>query len=276
MRIPDGGKSYTNNLIDGMMVQSPQTQNFTFLDQFNPTEIQRIDVVRGPGSVLYPSNGIAGAFNLVTKEPSKNPESMLSQEFGTYNYFRTQGATSGTIKSADLGYQAGFSAMEYDPWKSRTQTDRGSVNGKLVYKPDDVSSLTTRLEYNHWYMQNPGALTQAQFNNNWQQANPAMENLYQDFEYLTGAASYKRKFSNRNDIEVSFSRRTQSGIDANPGGGSGASSTTANKIDMQKIMHIPFINRILILYNPDFIPVLILLTVIKMLPPGTGLPISLL
>jgi outer membrane receptor protein involved in Fe transport len=96
LRIPDGSKSYTNNLIDGMMVGSPQNGQFTFLDQFNPTQIERIDVIRGPGSVLYPSNGVGGAFNLITKNPSKTPTYMLSQELATYGFYRTQGTASGS------------------------------------------------------------------------------------------------------------------------------------------------------------------------------------
>lgn len=233
LRIPDGGKSYTNNLLDGMMVQSPLTQNFTFLDQFNPQEIERIEVIRGPGSVLYPSNGIAGAFNLITKDPSKTHEFWLSQEFGIYDLFRTQGSASGTFKSPinDIGYTAGFSALETNGWRDRNNSQRASASGKLVFHPDDASKLTLRLKHVDYYQENAGTLTKQQFDSNWQQANPGMKNLYQDFEYLTGVASYKRRIGAGGELEVSFSRREQNGVDANPGGGSSASSTTENHID---------------------------------------------
>jgi iron complex outermembrane receptor protein len=247
MRIPDGGKPYTNNLIDGMMVSSPQNQNFTFLDQFNPAEIERIEVTRGPGSVLNPSNGIAGAFNLITKDPSKTPEYWLSQEFGTYDFFRTQGSASGTEKTAinDIGYMASFNAMEYNPWKDRTKTHRASATGKLVFHPDEESKLTLRLDHYDVYLENPSSLTKQQFDSNWQQANPSMLNLYQRFEYLTGGATYKRQIGKGGELEVSFIRREQNGIDANPGGGSGASSTTENHIDFSS-------NSAHVVYKQDF------------------------
>jgi iron complex outermembrane receptor protein len=248
MRIPDGAKSYTNNLMDGMLVSSPQNQAFTFMDQFNPAELERFEVTRGIGSVLYPSNGITGAFNVVTKSPSKTPEYWLSQEFGTYNFFRTQGAASGTVKNTplnDVGYFAAFNAMEYDPWKARTKTDRKSFTGKLEFHPDELSNLTLRLDHYDLYIENPSALTIQQFNQNWQQANPSMLNLYQKFEYLTGGATYKRQIGKGGELEVSFVRREQNGTDANPGGGSGASSTTQNQVDYST-------NNAHVVYKQDF------------------------
>jgi iron complex outermembrane receptor protein len=248
MRIPDGGKSYTGNLVDGMMVSSLQNQAFTFMDQFNPADVDRFEVIRGIGSVLNPSNFIAGSFNVYTKTPTKNDEYSLSQEFGTYDYFRTQGATSGTIKNTpinDIGYTASFNAMEYDPWKDRTRTTRYSASGKLVFHPDELSNLTLKLDHYNMYMQNPGTLTRQQFDSNWRQANPSMLNLYQDFEYLTGGASYKRQIGQGGELEVSFVRREQNGTDANPGGGSGASSTTQNFIDYST-------NNAHVVYRQDF------------------------
>jgi outer membrane receptor protein involved in Fe transport len=229
-RIPDGGKPYTLGLVDGLMYGSPQNQNSTGSDQFNPQEIERMEIVRGPGSVLYPSNGIAGQINLITKDPSKRPEYWLSQEIGSYDFYRTQGSASGMI-TPDLGYTAGFTNLDYNPWKDRNGAQRGGASGKLVYRPDDVSKLTLRLEHMDWYAEDASSLTKQQFDSNWQQANPGMKNLYQDFEYLTGVASYKRKIGKDGELEFSFSRREQNGIDANPGGGSSASSTSQNHVD---------------------------------------------
>ena len=233
IRIADGGKSYTNNLLDGFLVQSPLTQNFTFVDQINPADIEQIEITRGPGSVLYPSNAIGGAFNVITKDPSLKPQYSLSQEFGSYDLFRTQGATSGTVKTPinDVGYNASFSSLNSNGFRERTNTERESGSGKLVFHPDDVSKLTLRTEYNDWYQENPGTLTAQQYAANWQKANPATLNFYQHFQYSTNTASYQRKIGSGGELTANFTRRGQTGIDAFVGGGGGSSPTTANQVD---------------------------------------------
>ncbi len=233
IRIADGGKAYNNSLIDGFVVGSPTVGSMSQPDTINPKEVESIEVIRGPASVLYPSNGIGGTINVITKDPSKLPEYSLSQEIGMYDLYRTQGSASGTVKSPinDIGYFVGFNAMQYNPWRERSKSERYSGTGKVVLHPDDVSKLTLRFDYTSWYQQDPGSLTRQQWVNNWQQANPAMLNLYQDFQYISGVASYKRKVGDGGELEVSFSRRDKIGTDANPGGGSTASSTTQQEIN---------------------------------------------
>lgn len=48
-------------------------------------EIERIEVVKGPGSALYGGNAMAGIVNVVTKRPHKAFEANLSADYGTYN-----------------------------------------------------------------------------------------------------------------------------------------------------------------------------------------------
>ncbi len=230
MRIPDGGKSYSLNLVDGLLMESPMKQSFTSMDEFNPAEIERIEVIRGPGSVLYPSNNIAGSWNLITRNPAKVPEYRLSQEYGTNDFWRTQGSATGML-TKDLGYFAGFSYMEVNGWRERSQAVRGAASGKLVYEPDDVSKLTLRFEHVDWYEESGSSLTQAEFDQNWMQAAPDRQNLYQDFEFMTGSAIYKRLIGDGGELTVAFSRREQAGWDGNSGGGSGASNSRINQID---------------------------------------------
>ena len=231
IRIADGGKSYTNNLLDGFLVQSPLTQNFTFVDQINPSDIEQIEITRGPGSVLYPSNAIGGAFNVITKDPSLKPQYSLSQEIGSYDLFRTQGATSGTVKTPinDVGYNASFSSLNTNGFRDRANSERESGSGKLVFHPDDVSKLTLRSDYTDWYQESPGTLSAQQYAANWQQANPGTLNLYQHFQYLTNMASYQRKIGSGGELTTSFTRRGQTGQDSTPG--SGGTPNSVNVVD---------------------------------------------
>lgn len=48
-------------------------------------EIERIEVVKGPGSALYGGNAMGGIINVVSKKPTEKIEGSVSALYGTYN-----------------------------------------------------------------------------------------------------------------------------------------------------------------------------------------------
>jgi hemoglobin/transferrin/lactoferrin receptor protein len=59
----------------------------------NPSEIERVEVIKGPGSVLYGSDAIGGVVNIITKKRPEKP-------FGFNLGLTFDGSTSGWIPSA--------------------------------------------------------------------------------------------------------------------------------------------------------------------------------
>lgn len=66
MRIPDGGKLYTENRIDGMRAIATNT---SVLDEIDGANIDHIDVIKGPGSALYGRGSLGGTINVFTRQP---------------------------------------------------------------------------------------------------------------------------------------------------------------------------------------------------------------
>ena len=62
---------YTQILIDSSPVMSAMTSVYS-LEQIPAEMIDRIEVVKGGGSVLYGGNAVAGVINILTKEPKEN------------------------------------------------------------------------------------------------------------------------------------------------------------------------------------------------------------
>ena len=60
-----------------------------------PEEIERIEVVKGPGSALYGNNAMGGVINIITKKPNKKLEGNASLGYGSYNTIRSQFGLSG-------------------------------------------------------------------------------------------------------------------------------------------------------------------------------------
>lgn len=55
-------------------------------DFYDKEYVERVEVLRGPGSVLYGSNAMAGTINVITKNPEKKGvKTTISSQYGSYN-----------------------------------------------------------------------------------------------------------------------------------------------------------------------------------------------
>lgn len=75
-------------LIDGVKMTDPQTGHHLLNLPINPADIERIEVLRGPGSRIFGQNAFAGTINIITKKDySKSANaSFMAGDFGTYQY----------------------------------------------------------------------------------------------------------------------------------------------------------------------------------------------
>lgn len=54
-------------------------------DAYTGSDIERIEVIRGPGSILYGSNAMGGAINLITRKPQEGLMLYGKAAYGSYN-----------------------------------------------------------------------------------------------------------------------------------------------------------------------------------------------
>ena len=55
-------------------------------DQVFLEDIERIEVIRGPGATLWGANSVNGVINIITREPEKNDEIMITGKAGNKNF----------------------------------------------------------------------------------------------------------------------------------------------------------------------------------------------
>ena len=89
-----GGESrYTKVLIDGVPVNS--SGGFFDFSHLTTDNIDRIEIVRGPASVLYGADAVSGIVQIFTRRGSGEPRASLGARAGTYRSFDVDADAAG-------------------------------------------------------------------------------------------------------------------------------------------------------------------------------------
>lgn len=83
VRMQGLGAEHTQVLINGQPMYSGLTGVYG-LQQLSTVDIDKIEIVKGSGSALYGSGAVAGAINIVTKEPDFVPSTKVDIQLGNY------------------------------------------------------------------------------------------------------------------------------------------------------------------------------------------------
>ena len=126
--------------------------------------MERIELVKGSGSVLFGPQTIGGVLNYITAEPPEELTVTGELRGGNFGYLHGQATVGDTVGS--LGYRLGVMHQRFDGARGLNM-DMTDVNGRFRYEFSDVSSLGLKL---HFYDEFSNAtylgLTTPQFENN--------------------------------------------------------------------------------------------------------------
>src|SRR5450830_18776 len=224
MRIPDGGKLYTENRIDGMRTIATNT---SVLDEIDGANIDHIDVITGPGSALYGSGSLGGTINVFTRQPTQTFKAKLSQEFGSWGFNRTQGNVGTSTEDGRFGFILNGSMMDNDGWRrnnaaANQNTAAEHKNGvalKGVIRLTDTTKINLGIDQLYYDYRWAGTLRMTKFEQDWRQSEVGSYGQTID-NYLTRSISVQQMLGDTSELKVAYARRTDVGVGAGGSGGS--------------------------------------------------------
>ena len=107
------------------------------LEQIPMESVKQIEVIRGPGSVLYGTNAYAGVVNIITYDGSEEGINKVAAKGGS---FKTQEYTlAGGAKKDDFNFYAAATSYESDGYEFNVKRDLLGRSGSIDYANEFLS-----------------------------------------------------------------------------------------------------------------------------------------
>ncbi len=143
-----GGKSgNVLVLVDGVEVNDPSNPDRSFdFSNITTDNIERIEIIRGPQSMLYGSDATGGVINIITKKGSGDPKLGISFEGGSYSTFKESLSLRGGSERSNYSFSLARTDSKGIP-KARDIAGSGSTL-KPAHKSYENTTLSSRLGMN--------------------------------------------------------------------------------------------------------------------------------
>lgn len=133
--------------------------------------VDSVEVLKGPASILYGRAEPGGLVNIVTKPPQATPSFTINQQFGSWSYYRTTLDATGPITKDDtLLYRFNFALVDSNSFRDLSQNRSLFIAPTLRWNIDASTQVNAYLDFKHAALPNdtgavaftindPGALT---------------------------------------------------------------------------------------------------------------------
>ncbi len=128
-----------NNYLDGMKLQG----NFYNDAVIDPYMLERVELMRGPTSVLYGKSNPGGIIAMVSKRPTTEPLREVQFKMGTHNLYQTGFDFSDAIDdNGEFSYRLTGVARSNDQQQVNAKQKRYAIAPSFTWRPDDKTTFT--------------------------------------------------------------------------------------------------------------------------------------
>lgn len=102
-----GNFDQTAILLDGINLSNPQTGHYSMDIPINLSDIERIEILKGPSAIIYGASAFSGGINIITKKNQPDNISTLA-EMGQNNFANIESNISKQIKNTSNSLSIGY------------------------------------------------------------------------------------------------------------------------------------------------------------------------
>lgn len=118
------------------------------MPSIDPYLLERVEILRGPASVLYGQNNLGGMVNLISKNPTTTAQGEVFTRFGNHNRVEGGFDVSGPLtKDGDLLYRLIGLGRKADAEVDYTTSERQMIAPTITWMPSTDTKLTVRASY---------------------------------------------------------------------------------------------------------------------------------
>ncbi|RJO63536.1 MAG: TonB-dependent receptor [Candidatus Omnitrophota bacterium] len=151
--------SNTLVLIDGRRVNEIDLSG-TAWTQIPLDTVERIEIIRGSGSVLYGDNAVGGTINIITKRGSGKPSVEVETQVGSYQMDSERVTVSGETER--LSYMLRMGGYSTNGYRQNSYYRSEDFDSKFIFDIADTSKFTIAANYHDADFGMPGALRESQ------------------------------------------------------------------------------------------------------------------
>ena len=194
LRGVSGGTGQLMVLIDG----HPQYQGIyghPLSDSYQTMMAERVEVLRGPASVLYGSNAMGGVINIVTRRPVSSCGTATNATVGVGSYGTVQAEASNQVRSGKFSSTIAAQYGRTDNHRPNMGFEQYGGYLNLGYDLNENWKASLSGNVTHWNASNPGAESQLKLENDqWITRGEVSATLSNNYGCTSGALSVYSNF----------------------------------------------------------------------------------
>ncbi len=146
IRIRGMNAAGTQVLVNGVVMNSPSIGSAD-VGKIPLNNIERIEVVKGSGSLLYGTSAMGGVINIITKRPERDKVDLKAKAgYGSEDSYEIS-LEQGMFINDNLGYYLTASKRETDGFRDNSDLDHKDISFKLFFDKGDLLDISFYGDY---------------------------------------------------------------------------------------------------------------------------------
>ena len=134
---------------EGQIINGMRTRQYYFLQPIT-SNVERVEVLKGPASVTFSSVDPGGSINIVTKKPLTEDRKEVSMSVGSFSTMRGALDFTGPLnESKTLLYRVNAGVQKAESYRDLVQNNALLVSPSISYVPDDKTAINVEMIYSN-------------------------------------------------------------------------------------------------------------------------------